>query len=193
MHVVVGKNSSTSSAQAPRRPKDAEEIKWESMQSDELGSLAITDALFGGTRTFVLSGALNGARGDEFLKFAKEFVESGHTFIFEEEKLLKRETDIVTKAGAKIEKIETVKKDRGFDPHGLTFALGNKDKKKLWLGLMQAFEEGEKPEAVAGLLAWKARQMKDVTLSRELLVIYHDSHRGVGNLELLLERFALKL
>jgi len=46
---------------------------------------------------------------------------------------------------------------------------------------------------VAGLLCWKARAMKDVKLSRELVKLYHDSHRGVGDLELLLERFALKL
>lgn len=184
MRVVVGKK---------KRPVGAEEIKWETIASDELASLASTDALFGGTSVFVVSGALNSERNDEFLSLAKEFVLSAHTFIFEEEKLLKRETDIVTKAGAKIEKIETVKKDRGFDPYGLTFALGNKDKKKLWLGLMQAWKDGEKPEAVAGLLAWKARAMKDANLSRELLIIYHDSHRGVGPLELLLERFALKL
>lgn len=184
MTVVVGEK---------KHPKGVEEIKWESLSSEELASLASTSALFGGTQTFVLSGALNGARGDEFLKFAKELVESAHTFIFEEEKLLKRETDIVVKAGAKIEKIETVKKDRGFDPHGLTFALGNRDKKKLWLGITEALREGEKPEAIAGLLAWKARQMKDAKLSRELLVLYHDAHRGLGSLELLLERFALKL
>lgn len=196
MHVVVG---------AKRRPKNSEEIKWESVSGDELGSLALTDALFGGTRTIVFSGALNGARGEEFLKLAKEFVDSGHTFIFEEEKLLKRETDIVTKAGAKVEKIEKVKKDRGFDSFGLTFALGNRDKKKLWLGLTEALREGEKPEAIAGLLHWKVRDMLSKNtpgkytkeemknLSRTLISLYHDSHRGLGSLDLLLERFALKL
>jgi hypothetical protein len=176
-----------------RRPKGAQELKWEQVSPDELASLASTQALFGGKSVFVFSGALLSARGEEFLSLAKTFAESEHEFIFEEEKLLKHETDIVAKAGGKVEKVETVKKDRGFDPFGLTFALGSKDKKKLWLGLMNAFEEGEKAEAVAGLLAWKARQMKDIKISRELVSIYHDSHRGVGDLELLLERFALTL
>ncbi len=184
LHVIVGNK---------KRPIGAEELKWEQTSGDELASLAMTQALFGGKRVFVFSGALLGARGEEFLEFAKAFTESEHEFIFEEEKFLKRETDIVTKAGGKVEKIENAKKDRGFDPHGLTFALGNHDKKKLWLGLTAALEEGEKPEAIAGLLAWKARQMKDVTLSRQLISLYHDSHRGAGDLELLLERFALKL
>ena len=196
MHVVVGQK---------KRPKGSEEIKWENIQSDELASLASTDALFGGTRTIVFSGALNGVRGEEFLKLAKEFAESAHTFVFEEEKLLKHETDIVTKAGAKVEKIEKIKKETGFDPHGLTFALGLRDKKKLWLGLTAALEEGEKPEAIAGLLHWKVRDMLSKnapgkyskeemkSLSRTLISLYHDSHRGLGELELLLERFALKL
>lgn len=176
-----------------KRPAGAEELKWENISADELASLASTQVLFGGTRVFVFVGALLGARGEEFLDMAYAFAESEHEFIFEEEKLLKRETDIVTKAGGKVEKIESVKKERGFDQFGVTAALGNRDKKKLWLGLMSAFEAGEKPEAVAGLLAWKARQMKDAGLSRALICLYHDSHRGAGDLELLLERFALKL
>src|SRR3569832_391901 len=114
LNVIVGKK---------KRPVGAEEVKWENMSGEELGALAATDSLFGGTRTLVFVGALNGTRNDEFLKFAKDFAESGHTFIFEEEKLLKRETDIVTKAGGRVEKVETVKKDRGFDPHGLTLTL----------------------------------------------------------------------
>ena len=80
-----------------------------------------------------------------------------------------------------------------FDNFGVAGALGRKDKKSLWLGLTASFRAGEKAEAVAGLLCWKARAMKDVKLSRELVQLYHDSHRGMGDLELLLERFALKL
>ncbi len=196
MHVVVG---------TKKRPVGAEEVKWESLSPQELASLASTEALFGGVSVYVFEGALNSERGEEFLSFAKELTASTHTFIFEEEKLLKRETDLATKAGAKIEKIETVKKDRGFDPFGLTFALGARDKKKLWLGLSASFTEGEKPEAVAGLLHWKVKDMLAKgaagkytkqelrVLSREIISLYHDSHRGLGDLELLLERFALKL
>jgi DNA polymerase III delta subunit len=184
LRVIVGQK---------KRPKGAEELKWEHMGAEELSSLASTQALFGGKRVFVFTGALLGARGEEFLAFAKEFASSEHEFIFEEEKFLKRETDIVTKAGGKVDKVETLKKERGFDPFGLTYALGAKDKKKLWLAIMESLRAGEKPEAIAGLLAWKARQMKDIELSRELVVIYHDSHRGMGSLDLLLEKFALQL
>lgn len=155
--------------------------------------MASTTGLFGGTSTFVLAGALYGDRGEEFLELADALVESPHTFVLEEEKLLKHETDALTKAGAKIEIVKAEKKAFTFDQYGVAAALGNKDKKGLWLGLMKSFRAGEKAEAVAGLMAWKARQMRDAKLSRELVVLYHDSHRGAGDLELLLERFALKL
>lgn len=181
LKVLVGKKGS------------GEELTWESVSQDELRSIASTTDMFGGTSTFVLAGALNSERRDEFIDMLDVFVESPHTFIFEEEKLLKAETDALTKAKVKIEIVKTEKKEWKFDQFGVASALGTKDKKKLWLGLMASYAAGEKAEAVAGLMAWKARQMKDASLSRELVKLYHDSHRGAGDLELLLERFALKL
>ncbi|TSC68150.1 MAG: hypothetical protein G01um101456_731 [Parcubacteria group bacterium Gr01-1014_56] len=184
--VVVGKN---------KKSFGAEELKWENLSIEDITILASTQALFGGARTFLLSNAIAGERGEEFLDLAKELVASPHTFIFEEEKLLKAPTEKLTKAGAKIEKKPASSEGREwkFDQFGITSALAAHDKKKLWLGLTQALRAGEKPEALAGLLAWKARQMGDSKLSRELTFMYHDSHRGAGDLELLLERFALKL
>ncbi|MSR70596.1 hypothetical protein EXS62_00990 [Candidatus Kaiserbacteria bacterium] len=170
-----------------------EELKWTEITSEELVSMASTTALFGGNQTFVLEGALNSERGEEFLDLLEVLAESPHTFIFVEEKLLKAETEALKKAGAKIEIEKAEKKEYRFDNFGVAEALGKKDKKNLWLGLMRAFGAGEKAEMVAGLMCWKARAMKDIGLSRELVRLYHDSHRGAGELELLLERFALKL
>lgn len=164
------------------------------MSVDELATLASTPALFGGNRTFLLTGVFASERAEEFFEIAEGLVESPHTFVFEEEKLLKGPTEKLKKAGAKVEVAKKpAAKEYRFDQFGLTGALANKDRKKLWLGLVRALREGEKPEALAGLLAWKARQMKNADLSRELVFMYHDSHRGMGDLALLLERFALKL
>ena len=180
---VVGKNVA------------GEELRWQSLTEEELVSLASTDALFGGAQTFVLEDALYGERGEEFVDLLEVFAESPHTFIFKEEKLLKAETEALKKAGAKIEleRIYLPAGRREFDNFGVAEALGKKDKKGLWLALMASWLAGEKAEAVAGLMAWKARQMKDIKLSRDLTCLYHDSHRGAGELELLLERLALKL
>jgi len=183
--VTVGKNNKT---------VGVEELRWEKLSPDELLMLASTEALFGGVRTFMFKNAIAGERGGEFLEFAEELVKSPHTFIFEEEKLLKAPTDTLTKAGATIEiKKKEEKKEWKFDQFGVTGALAAHDKKKLWLGISAALRAGEKPEALAGLLAWKARAMGDKKLSRELTFMYHDSHRGAGDLELLLERFSLRL
>jgi DNA polymerase III delta subunit len=187
-----------------KKPKDAQELKWESLTTEELLSLATSQNMFGGKETYVLMGAINSDRQEEFLDIAKELVQSPNTFIFEEEKLLKGPTTALEKAGAEIvvEK-RPAAAARGFDPFGLTFAFAARDRKKLWLGLMQAFKSGEKAEAVAGLLNWKVRQELErasgikreelIKLSRQLVYMYHDSHRGAGDLELLLERFALRL
>lgn len=165
-----------------------EELKWENLSQEELAGIASTAVLFGGNQTYILSGAL-----EPLEDMLEVFEESQHTFIFEEEKLLKAQRTAAEKVGAKIEEQKVEKKEYRFDNFGVAQALGNKDRKKLWLALMASFAAGEKAEAVAGLMAWKARAMRDAKLSRELTFLYHDSHRGAGDLELLLERFALKL
>jgi DNA polymerase III delta subunit len=193
--VFVGKNGS------------GEELDWEKMSIEEFASLASTQSMFGGVQTFVLSNALSGERADEFLDMAASLKDSPHTFIFEEEKLLKKPTDALAKAGVKVEilrpKASTTSKS-GFDQFGLTTAFASRDKKTLWLNLLKALRAGEKPEAIAGLLHWKVRNMLETrstkysaadltTISRQLVCLYHDSHRGAGSLDLLLERFALTL
>lgn len=176
IHVIVGNPS----------------IKPTEVTAEELLAQATTPALFG-AQTFMFAGALTGVSGEEVLEILETLKKSPHTFVFEEEKLLKKQTDALTKAGVKVKEVKAKKEEWKFDQFGLTFALASRDKKRLWLGMMQAFRAGEKAEAVAGLLAWKARAMKDAALSRELTCMYHDSHRGAGDLALLLERFALKL
>ena len=190
-----------------KKPADAQDLKWESLTVEEMLSLAASQSMFGGKETYVLTGAINSDRQEEFLDLAEALAQSPNTFIFEEEKLLKGPTTVLEKAGAeiKIEKRPSTSSGqaRGFDPFGLTFAFAARDRKKLWLGLMQAFKAGEKAEAVAGLLNWKLRQELEravgskreelIKLSRQLVYMYHDSHRGAGDLGLLLERFALRL
>lgn len=175
-----------------KRPAGAEELKAD-IGLEELGMLASTPALFGGTRTFVIVGAIASERQDEFLDMAEALVESPHAFIFEEEKLLKGPTTALAKAGAAIVESKAPKKEYRFDQFGVASALGSRDRKALWLALTKAIRAGEKAEVLGGLLAWKARQMGDTALSRKLTFMYHDSHRGAGDLELLLERFALTL
>src|SRR5438105_8385848 len=102
-----------------KKAKGAEELKWEVISNDEWRALASTTSMFGGTSTFVLVGTLYSERGEEFLDLSEALVESPHTFIFEEERLLKKETDALTKAGAKIEIQKAAKKEFTFDAYGV--------------------------------------------------------------------------
>jgi hypothetical protein len=174
-----------------KRPAAAEELDWERLAPQEVGEIAASATLFGGARVFVLAGALSGAQQDDFLALAEDLVRSPHVFIFEEEKLLKAPAAALQKAGAVIEERKTVKKEYTFDRFGLAAALAARDRKRLWLGLCAALRAGEKAEALAGLLVWKARALGDAALCRQLTFLYHDAHRGAGELGLLLERFAL--
>lgn len=171
----------------------------------ELAARAGTHALFGGAQAFWLQGVFADAeRGEAFSDHAETLADSPHVFILEEEKLLAAPKAALKKAGAEIIELKPAEKKEPFNVFALANALGKKDRKSLWLGLMRAAEEDVAPENVAGILAWKARTMlagaKDESdrkelakLSRELVMMYHDAHRGAGDLALLLERFALTL
>ncbi len=182
-----------------------EELKWEEMSAEELTTLASTEALFGGARSFLLVGAINSARQEEFLDLAEVFARSPHTFVCEEEKLLKAPTTQLQKAGANIEVFAKEAQKEKFNVFALANVFAVRDRRRLWLALLEAARAGVAPEALAGMLHWKVRVMLSdarpgrysraelVALSRQLVALYHDSHRGQGDLALLLERFALKL
>jgi hypothetical protein len=172
---------------------------------EEIVALAQTSTLLGEPHSYTFTGALSADRGEEFIKAAKIFVESSHTFIFTEVKLLKKTTDALTKAGADVTINAAPKKEAAFNIFSLTAAFAVHDRKKLWILLTQALRAGVAPEAIAGILHWKVRDQLSktptanaahtdlVSLSRRIVTIYHDSHRGAGDLSLLLERFILLL
>lgn len=95
------------------------------------------------------------------------------------------------------------KKDRGFNS-ALVNALGNRDGALLWKEIVKAERQGDAPEAIHGLLHWKARDMmqkgssvwgKDGAraLSVTLLELLSSARSGTLPLTLALERFALSL
>lgn len=95
------------------------------------------------------------------------------------------------------------KKERGFNS-GLVNALGSRDSELLWKEITKALREGDAPEAVHGLLHWKARDMMQKgspkwgrdgarKLSRDLIELLSDSRSGDLPLAENLERFALSI
>ena len=180
-----------------------------SVSAEEFVSLIATDSLFGEVKAYRVQNVITleteeGLSGETVLGIAQDLVESPHTFILEEDKLLAGPKRALEKAGATIVELKAAAKKEPFNVFALGGALGKRDRKALWLLLTQAFMGGVAPENIAGILAWKARSMIPAVrteqekkawarISRELVVMYHESHRGGGDLALLLERFALTL
>ncbi len=196
-----------------------EELEADRASVGELASLAGTPALWGGAQAYLLRGVFGSSKtssGDEedegareidearvdLLDVAQGLVESPHIFIIEEEKMLASKIAKLTNAGANVVSFEKAEKKEAFNVFALADAMAQADKKKMWLLLMQALWQGIAPENIAGILAWKARTMlagartpaeraRCHALSLSLVTMYHDSHRGAGDLALLLEKFAL--
>ena len=199
MRVVVG---SAPQKEHHKTPTPREELHWKNIDLDDLATRASTASLLGDTEALVFVGALSGERSEEFLALAPGLVASPHTFIFEEEKLLKRPLELLAKAKAEVVVYASLEKKESFDVFSLANAFGARDRKKMWLLLTQGLVSGMVPEAALGMLHWKVRDLLGKkspsytpgelrNISRELVTLYHEAHRGGGDLELLLERFLL--
>ncbi len=70
-------------------------------------------------------------------------------------------------------------------------AFGRHDALRAWRLYREAIDAGSSPEAIAGMLFWKAKALSSAPLARELIVLYHDAHRGMLDLEIGLERCIL--
>lgn len=132
--------------------------------------------------------------------------ESPNIFIFFEGKLTKEVLKKLEKRAEKITEYELEeakpKESGGF--FFLANALGSKDKKSLWLGLREAFDQDAAPEELHGILFWKAKMLAQSpnaywkkaetnALLSKLVHMYHKAHRGQVDFEKELEKMALDL
>jgi hypothetical protein len=135
------------------QPKD-----FNSRNTEELIS---TQGLF--EKTLVVFLTRYTQENEDFRKDLKEFSESENIFILVEENLKKKDSTSFEKLVEKIfeckgkNKTKTEKK-RG-DIFALTDALGNRDKKKLWVLFSKAKRDNISAEEILGLLFWQIRTM----------------------------------
>lgn len=103
----------------------------------------------------------------------------------------------------KYEKSVVREDTRGFNAN-LVNALAARSREKLWLEINRALRAGDAPEMLHGLLHWKARDLmfkggrvwnpqESRQLSLALIELLQGSRRGVLDLSLSLERFALSI
>lgn len=99
---------------------------------------------------------------DFFWKELKGFVETPNEFVLFEEKLSSDDIKSIEKAGGKLvasKKSASLKPKEDFNIFSLADALGNRDKKNLWVLYEKALRFGKMPEEVAGTLFWQLKVM----------------------------------
>ena len=213
LYVITGGEAQERAALRKKIWEEALEELEPTLPLEELAALSGTPTLTNEGRGYVLRGAFTAEedstavkdRTKALLAIAPSLANSVHTFLFEEEKLPAKTMTALGAEGAALEELPSHRSGKApFNVFALADALGRRDRKTLWLLLVRAGREGIAPENTAGVLAWKARTMLAFArtprereslraLSRELVSLYHDSRRGAGGLDLLLERFALTL
>lgn len=161
-------------------------------------------------KNIILSDRLCEKKGirEQFLKFIEEIAESENIFIILEGKIDKT---VATKIEKRAEKTvnfnlsESYTKKEELNIFEIANALGRRDKKKLWILYRELIEKGKVPEEIHGVLFWKIKTMllsggQDNWKTDELLkflddliVVYHESRRGVHDLETGLEALLLSM
>lgn len=141
---------------------------------------------------------------DVTLEFLSALAESANPIAIVAPKLLAVRAKKVEAVAEKVFKVDApASVARGFNSP-LVNALGARDGKTLWKEIIKAYRAGDVPEAVHGLLHWKARDMMQKgspkwgrdgarSLSVELIELLSDARSGSLSLGESLERFALSL
>jgi DNA polymerase III delta subunit len=143
---------------------------------------------------------------EDFLDFIKELGESQNIFIILEGKLDKATAGKIEKKAEKTQEfLLPEKKKEEYNAFALANAVGNRDKKNAWILYRKAIDKGEAPEALHGMMFWKVKSMmigglgnayskeELYNLADRLITTYHDSRRGVHELETGVEALILSL
>lgn len=140
------------------------------------------------------------------LKNLKDISKSQNIFIFLEKKLNKTELLKFEKYAEKIQFFplgNPVTKLKKFDVFSLANAIGKRDKKNLWTLYQKAKMSNIAGEQIHGVLFWKIKSVilsgksahysedELKKLSASLVSLYHDTRRGMHEIDTALERFIL--
>ncbi len=164
------------------------------------------DSLFDSKETIVFKDVFENKEAQDFiLSRLERMSESKKTFIFLEQKLLKDIIDKFKKGTAEIEEFKSAAaRAEKSNPFAVTYPLGSRDKKNTWISFQKVIQNQAEPEALAGIIFWKIKSMileKDtkkyserelIELSSKIISIYHEGHRGMGDIETGLERLILE-
>ncbi len=192
---------------AKKKRPDAEvfTLEAENFSAGELDALVGGSGLFEKKSIVVMSRILeNKEAAEAILERLADMAETENLFLVLEGSLDKKTVSKFEKFAHKIEAFEKkeVTKQK-FNVFGMANALGARDRKGLWVLYEKAKLEEMAPEAIAGMLFWKVKAMLQEgrspkysknelhEVSSRLVALYHDSHRGITDFDVALERFIL--
>lgn len=180
------------------------------LQGDQLSETSIRNAISAQglfyTKSLVLidDPFADSDTGDVVLSLLEELAASDNPIGILAPKLLAARVKKIEAVATKVFKEDAApRRDRGFNSP-LVNALAAKDGKALWKEIVKAERLGDAPEALHGLLHWKARDLMQKgspvwgkkgarELSLSLIELLSDSRSGSLPLGLSLERFALSI
>lgn len=193
------------------------------INTETILALAEQQALFGGVKTIKLDNVFsNSEAGEIVLDSLERLKKSPNTFVFLEDSLNAEKVKAFKKYSEEIEEFKLGKKREDFNIFALADAFGMRDKKSFWVLFRRAIDSGKSGEEIAGTLFWQMKSMLIVqkgdahtlspyvaqkskrylnnfkkeeleNLTSTLVEKYHEAHRGKGDLETILERFALSI
>ncbi len=204
------------------------DVQEENISEKALGEMSASRGLFDDTTLFIFNDILTKKEHQEiFVSFAEMLRDSKNHFLVFEPSLPKDVAkDIISCA---IEYFEyALNKDSGrpsFNVFSLGDALGERNKKELWVLYQKAMAAGLSSEEISGTLFWSIKNMalmkqagahgdcglnpfvakktrifashytmdEIISLSRAIVSLYHEAHRGGEPMDIALERFILSL
>ncbi len=207
---VADRTNDTVRALRTKRPDASvyvfEGDEFEIAQVDELID---AQGLFTERHVVVLKGVCETSEGrDRIFPRLERFSRSENVFVVSEGSLHPSHKKTLATHSHKVEEHARAEaKKRPFDEFGMVAALKDRNRRALWEGYMRARAGNETPEASCGLLHWAVRDMmlhetryvnrysRDElrALSRSLIEVYHEAHRGTYDLDTALERWTLSI
>lgn len=176
LSVFVNKNSDVNRANLEvklKKLKGREVMRFDdsNFSVESLNQYISSEDLFGEEFVVVFDRVLTLSEAEEFFfKNLKELVISNNQFIFLLESFKSEEIKKVERAGGEVLKDEAkeIKKKEDFNIFSLTEALGNRDKKNLWVLYIKALREGKTPEEINGVLFWQLKSIGIATQNGNL-------------------------
>ncbi len=131
---------------------------------EDLGEHSLLDVvdvqtgLFGGVELFELHDFAGVTQVSDLEKLSL----SPNLFFFVEDKVSKKTLDGFSKIGAIVhqtKEVHSLTKKQEFPIFALADALGERDKKKLWMLYRSAIDQGTSPEEINGILLWQLKNL----------------------------------